>query len=180
MLKPESMLAIPEETKTVAKQAFPKGNIYLALRDKLGPIFEDELFGDLYPSLGQPAESPARLARVTLMQFMENLPDRQAAEAVRSRINWKYMLGLKLNDPGFDYSVLSEFRNRLIVGGKSQLLLERLLEGCDELGLLKGKTKQRTDSTHVLAAVRALSLLELVGERCGRRSMNWLCWHQNG
>jgi transposase len=164
MLKPESILAIPEETKTVAKQAFPKGNIYLTLRDELGPLFEDDLFAELYPSLGQPAESPARLALITLMQYMENLPDRQAAEAVRSRIDWKYMLGLELSDPGFDYSVLSEFRTRLVAGEQSQLLLERLLERCDELGLLKGKSKQRTDSTHVLAAVRALTLLELVGE----------------
>jgi transposase len=157
-------MEIPEETKAVAKEAFPKGNVYLALRDELGTIFEDEIFSDLYPSLGQPAESPARLAMVTLMQFMENLPDRQAAEAVRGRIDWKYMLGLKLSDPGFDYSVLSEFRQRLVEGEHEKLLLERLLKRCDELGLLKGKTKQRTDSTHVLAAVRALTLLELVGE----------------
>lgn len=168
MLKPQSIPEIPEETKTVAKKAFPKGNTYITLRDELGVIFEDEIFKDLYPSLGQPAESPARLAMVTVMQYMENLPDRQAAEAVRSRIDWKYMLGLELSDPGFDYSVLSEFRARLLEGGQEKLLFERLLVRCDELGLLKGKTKQRTDSTHVLAAVRALTLLELVGEtmRC--------------
>ena len=136
----------------------------MILRDEIGAIFEDQLFADLYPKLGQPAESPARLALVVLLQYMENLPDRQAAEAVRSRIDWKYMLGLKLTDPGFDYSVLSEFRMRLVEGGKEKLLLEKLLERCDELGFLKGKTKQRTDSTHVLASVRALTLLELVGE----------------
>ena len=164
MLKPKSILEIPEETMTIAKEAFPKGNILITLRDKIGTIFEDQLFDDLYPNLGQPAESPARLALVLLMQYMENLPDRQAAEAVRSRIDWKYMLGLKLTDPGFDYSVLSEFRMRLVDGGKEKLLLEKLLERCDELGFLKGKTKQRTDSTHVLASVRALTLLELVGE----------------
>jgi transposase len=164
MLKPENIQAIPEETKEVAKKAFPKGNTYLKLRDELGPIFDDGLFEDLYPSLGQPAESPARLALVTIMQFMENLPDRQAAEAVRSRIDWKYMLGLALSDPGFDYSVLSEFRLRLVEGGKERVLLEKLLERCDELGLLKGKKQQRTDSTYVVAAVRSLTLLELVGE----------------
>lgn len=150
MLKPKSNMEIPEETRAVAKEAFPKGNVYLTLRDELGTIFKDEIFSDLYPNLGQPAESPARLAMVTLMQFMENLPDRQAAEAVRSRIDWKYMLGLKLSDPGFDYSVLSEFRQRLVEGEHEKLLLERLLKRCDELGLLKGKAKQRTDSTHVL------------------------------
>ena len=109
MLKPESMQDIPDETKIIAQKAFPKGNTYIKLCDALGSIFEDKLFEDLYPQLGQPAESSARLALVTIMQFMENLPDRQAAEAVRSRIDWKYMLGLALSDPGFDYSVLSEF-----------------------------------------------------------------------
>jgi len=98
------------------------------------------------------------------MQYMENLPDRQAAEAVRSRIDWKYMLGLTLDDSGFDFSVLSEFRMRLVVGGNERLLLEKLLEQFDQKGLLKGKAQQRTDSTHVVAAVRTLTLLELVGE----------------
>lgn len=164
MLKPESNLEIPEETRAVAKAAFPNGNIYLKLRDEIGSIFEDEQFGDLYPSTGQPAESPARLALVTLMQYMENIPDRQAADAVRGRIDWKYMLGLELRDAGFDYSVLSEFRTRLVEGEMSTVLLDKLLESCDAMGLLKGKSKQRTDSTHVLAAVRDLTLLELVGE----------------
>lgn len=164
MLKPESNMEIPRETITVAKAAFPKGNIYLTLRDEIGTIFNDEQFAELYPNNGQPAESPARLALVTIMQYMENIPDRQAADAVRGRIDWKYMLGLELSDPGFDYSVLSEFRTRLVEGEMSTALLERLLESCELLGLLKGKKKQRTDSTHVLASVRDLTLLELVGE----------------
>ncbi len=134
MLKPESTLEIPEETKAELKKTFPKGNTYLKLRDELGTILDDKLFEDLYPKLGQPSESPARLELVTLMQFMENLPDRQAAEAVRSRIDWKYMLGLALSDPGFDYSILSEVRLRLIEGGKERLLLEKLLERCEGLG----------------------------------------------
>jgi transposase len=82
MLNPNSEIAIPEETRQTAKAAFPKGSLYITLRDELGPIFEDETFADLYPSLGQPAESPARLALVTIMQFLENLTDRQAADAV--------------------------------------------------------------------------------------------------
>ena len=134
MLKPESTLEIPEETKAELKKTFPKGNTYLKLRDELGTILDDKLFEDLYPKLGQPSESPARLELVTLMQFMENLPDRQAAEAVRSRIDWKYMLGLALSDPGFDYSILSEVRLRLIEGGKERLLLGKLLEQCEGLG----------------------------------------------
>ena len=168
MLKPENEYPIPDETANVAKAAFPHGNIYLTLRDNLGTIFEDALFKELYPALGQPAESPGRLALITIMQFLEDLTDRQAAEAVRSRIDWKYMLGLKLDDPGFDYSVLSEFRQRLLEGKAEALLLEKLLERCEALDLLKGKKKQRTDSTHVIASVRALSLLELVGETMRR------------
>ena len=168
MLKPENDDQIPEETAKVAKAAFPNGNIYLTLRENLGLIFEDQTFQDLYPSLGQPAESPGRLALVTIMQYLEDLPDLQAAEAVRSRIDWKYILGLHLDDPGFDFSVLSEFRQRLLEGKAESLLLDKLLEKCEGLGLLKGKKKQRTDSTHVIAVVRALSLLELVGETMRR------------
>jgi len=184
MLKPSFEPEIPEETIKVAKAAFPNGNMYLSLRDTLGPIFEDETFQDLYPALGQPAESPGRLALITVMQYVEDLSDRQAAEAVRSRIDWKYMLGLSLEDPGFDFSVLSEFRQRLLQGEAEMLLLEKLLKRCEGLGLLKGKKKQRTDSTHVLAAVRALSLLELVGEtmrrvldEAARLAPEWLHQH---
>jgi transposase len=168
MLRPDIDPQLPEETVKVAKAAFPNGNIYLILRDTLGPFFDDQTFQNLYPTLGQPAESPGRLALITVMQFLEDLSDRQAADAVRSRIDWKYILGLELDDPGFDFSVLSEFRQRLIEGKAEMILLEKLLERCEELGLLKGKKKQRTDSTHVIAAVRSLSLLELVGETMRR------------
>ncbi len=184
MLKPSFDPTIPEETIKVAKAAFPNGNMYVSLRDTLGAIFADETFQDLYPALGQPAESPGRLALITIMQYLEDLSDRQAADAVRSRIDWKYMLGLSLEDPGFDFSVLSEFRQRLLQGEAETLLLETLLERCETLGFLKGKKKQRTDSTHVLAAVRALSLLELVGEtmrrvldEAARLAPEWLRQH---
>lgn len=129
MLKPENDFQIPEETAKVAKAAFPHGNLYLTLRDNLGSIFTDDLFKDFYPALGQPAESPGRLALITIMQYVEDLPDRQAAEAVRSRIDWKYMLGLTLEDPGVDYSVLSEFRLRLLEGKAESLLLEKCWSG---------------------------------------------------
>ena len=168
MLKPERNQEIPELTQFVAKSALSNGNIFMTLRDELGPIFEDEEFSDLYPTIGQPAASPARLAMVTVMQYVENLADRQAAEAVRERISWKYALGLELTDPGFHYSVLSEFRQRLIAGGAERMLLDKLLERCAAKGLLKGKKKQRSDSTHVLAAIRQLTLLELVGETMRR------------
>ena len=98
------------------------------------------------------------------MQFRENLADRQAAEAVRARIDWKYLLGLELTDPGFDFSVLSEFRDRLLAGSAEELLLDKLLERCRAMGWLKARGPQRTDSTHVLAAIRVLNRLELVAE----------------
>ncbi len=184
MLKPGFHPEIPEETIKVAKAAFPNGNMYVSLRDALGAIFEAETFQDLYPALGQPAESPGGLALITVMQYVEDLSDRQAAEAVRSRIDWKYMLGLRLEAPGFDFSILSEFRQRLLQGKAETLLLEKLLERCEGLGLLKGKKKQRTDSTHVVASVRALSLLELVGEtmrrvldEAARLAAEWLHQH---
>jgi transposase len=108
--------AVPEETERVARAAFPKGNSYMTLRDELGTIYEDELFRELYPDRGRPGEHPWRLTVVTILQFAEGLTDRQAADAVRGRIDWKYVLGLELTDPGFHYSVLSEFRDRLLAG----------------------------------------------------------------
>lgn len=168
MLRPKPNHEIPELTRFVAKEALPNGSIFMTMRDELGPIFEDEDFADLYPAIGQPAVSPARLALVTVMQYVDNLTDRQAAQAVRERISWKYALGLELTDPGFHYSVLSEFRQRLVTGSAERRLLDKLLERCAAKGLLKGKKKQRTDSTHILAAIRTLTLLELVGETMRR------------
>ena len=121
-------------------------------------------FADLFPKRGQPGLPPWRLALVTVLQFAEDLADRQAADAVRGRIDWKYLLGLELTDPGFDHSVLCEFRSRLVAGGAEQRLLDALLEACQARGLIKARGRQRTDSTHVLAAIRTLNRLELVGE----------------
>jgi transposase len=163
-LRPQPIGAIPEQTARVAHAAFPKGHPYLTLRDHLGTIFQDEDFATLFPAWGYPGLSPWRLALVTLMQFRENLADRQAAEAVRARIDWKYLLGLDLTDPGFDFSVLSEFRDRLLAGSAAVLLLDKLLARCRTMGLLKARGQQRTDSTHVLAAIRVMNRLELVAE----------------
>jgi transposase len=163
-LRPHALEPVPEETARVARAAFPKGNPYLLLRDTLGTIFQDDDFATCFPLEGQPGLPPWRLALITIMQFRENLADRQAAEAVRARIDWKYLLGLALTDPGFDFSVLSEFRDRLLAGDAAELLLDKLLERCRVLGLLKARGSQRTDSTHVLAAIRKLNRLELVAE----------------
>src|SRR5262252_5580533 len=163
-LHPHIITPVPEETARVARAAFPKGHPYLTFRDVLGPIFQYEAFLALFPAWGPPGLPPWRLAFVTIMQFRENLADRQAAEAVRARIDWKYLLSLELTDPGFDFSVLSEFRDRLLAGSAEELLLDKLLERCQALGLLKARGQQRTDSTHVLATIRGLNRLELVAE----------------
>jgi transposase len=163
-LRPTLSGDVPTSTATVARAAFPQGNAYLRLRDRLGTIFTDAQFSPLFAHRGQPAECPWRLALVTLLQFAENLSDRRAADAVRSRIDWKYLLGLELTDPGFDASVLSEFRSRLVAGGAEEHMLDTLLALCRDLKLLNARGRQRTDSTHVLGAVRFLNRLECVTE----------------
>lgn len=172
-LQPKAPPPVPAETARVARAAFPKGNRYLTLRDELGTLYRDEAFAELFASRGQPAESPAVLALVTVLQFAENLSDRQAADAVRSRIDWKYLLGLELTDAGFHYSLLSEFRARLLATEAQALLLDTLLNLAREAKLLKARGKQRTDATHVLAAIRDLNRLELVGETV-RQALNAL------
>jgi len=172
-LDPQTKYPIPEDTQRVARAAFPKGNLYMRMRDELGEVYEDASFAELFPGRGQKAESPGRLAWVTIMQFSEGMSDRQAAEAVRARIDWKYVLGLDLEDAGFHYSVLSEFRERLVAGQREQLLLDELLTRLKELKLLKGRGQQRTDSTHILGAVRQLNRVEIVGETM-RQALNEL------
>src|SRR5438876_6755547 len=149
--------SIPAETARIAHAAFPKGTMCMQMRDTLGPLYDDDQFAALFSSTGQPAQAPARLALILVLQFAEGLSDRKAADAVRGRIDRKYALGLDLADPGFDASVLSEFRARLATGAAERLLLDTLLACCRERGWLKARGRQRTDSTHVLAAIRALN-----------------------
>jgi transposase len=127
-LKPSPISPIPPETMRVARLAFPKGSVAIRLRDEFGSLYQDQDFQALFPSHGQPGLAPWRLALVTVLQFLENLSDRQAAEAVRARIDWKYALGLELTDPGFHFSVLTEFRTRLVAAGATPLLLDRMLD----------------------------------------------------
>jgi transposase len=134
------------------------------VRDQLGEWLADEQFAGAYGKRGKPAWPPGRLALVTIFQMAEDLTDRQAAEAVRTRIDWKYALGLDLPDPGFDDSVLSEFRGRVAGGGLDQVVLDTLLERLAAGGLVRPGGKMRTDSTHVVSAVRDLNRLELAGE----------------
>jgi transposase len=163
-LQPLSTYSVPEHTARVAQAAFPNGTLCLRLYDELGTIFVDQDFADLFAHRGQPAEAPFRLALITVLQFLEGLSDRQAAEAVRARIDWKYLLCLDLEDPGFDYSVLCEFRGRLLERGAERRLFDLVLDRLRERKLVKARTRQRTDSTHVVAAVRDLNRLERVVE----------------
>lgn len=162
-LQAQPIPPIPKMTAQVARAAFRKGNVYMQMRDLLGTFFTDDQFADLYPADGQPAYSPWRLALVCVMQFAENLTDRQASDAVRSRIDWKYALSLELTDEGFDFSVLSEFRQRLLTHEAGERLLNEMLMQFAEAGLLSSGGKQRTDSTYVVASVRDLNRLELAG-----------------
>ena len=136
----------------------------MQMRHELGTIYRHDQFADLYPHVGQPAEAPWRLALVTILQFAENLPDRETADAVRGRIDWEYALVLELADAGFDFSVLSEFRTGLIGGGAEEPLLTQMLALCVDRGILKARGTQRTDSTRMVAAVRELNRLEMVEE----------------
>ena len=155
---------VPEATRRVAQAAFPKGTLYMQMRDQLGVLFEDGDFRTLYARVGQKGYPAWRLVLITLMQFNEGLSDREAADAVRGRIDWKYALGLALEDAGFHYSILSEFRERMIDSEAGQYFFEMMLARCQDRKLVKGGGQQRTDATHVLAAVRALNREELVGE----------------
>ena len=155
---------LPEATRRLIQKACPKGTPATRLRDALGPIYHDEAFADLFPKRGRPAEAPWRLAMVLVLQAMENLTDRQAAQAVCLRLDWKYALSLSPEDEGFDFSILSDFRERLISQHAEERLLEPIVQVCRANGWLKAGGKQRTDSTHVLAVVRTLSSIESVGE----------------
>jgi transposase len=170
VLRPEPVPEVPAETARLAWRVHPKGTEELRVRDALGALFADEDFlaGELagtYPPTGQPALSPALLAAVTVLQFAHNLSDREAATAAADRISWKYLLGLELDAPGFDPSVLCEFRARLVAApGRADRLLGVLLERLRAAGLVRAGGRQRTDATHVLAAVRRLNRIEQVGE----------------
>jgi transposase len=175
-LQPQAIYCVPEETTRVARAIFPTGNLIMRMYDELNMLLGDSDFADLFPKEGQPAEAPARLALVTLLQFWEGLTDRQAADAVRTRIDWKYLLCLELTDLGFDHTVLSEFRTRLLNHGAERRVFDAVLAIAQTRGLLKAGGQQRSDSTHILGAVRAMTRLETVTETL-RHALNILATH---
>src|SRR2546423_4230695 len=172
-LIPQEPDPIPEATRRLIEKACPKGTPATRLRDALGPVYHDEAFADLFPKRGRPAEAPWRLALVLVLEMMENLTDRQAAQAVCLRLDWKYALSLSPEDEGFDFSILCDFRERLSSQQAQERLLEPIVQVCRANGWLKAGGKQRTDSTHVLAAVRTFGSIESVGETL-RASLNEL------
>src|SRR6266699_365896 len=162
---PQPLPPVPEATAAAVRAAFPKGNLYVDLRAEFGTLYEDQLFADLYPPEGRPVEvAPWRLALVDVTQYMEGLTDRQAADAVRRCMDWKYALSLDLHDPGFAFTLLHDFRQRLLAHDAAQRLLDTFLTTCKARGWIKARGTQRTDSTHVLAAIRTLHRLECVLE----------------
>ena len=163
-MQPRPWPDVPELTARVARASSPKGNLAMRIREELGEVYSDARFAAAFGVRGRPGISPGQLMMASVLQFSENLTDRQAAEAVRDRMTWKYALGLELEDPGFDASVLSEFRSRLVAGDLTSLALDALLERLAGLGLVKAGGRQRTDSTRVLGAIRELNRLELAGE----------------
>jgi transposase len=158
---PDPQIAAAIAAKYRGKRPRP---LAVQIRDRLGQWLEDEAFAAAFGTRGRPGWSPSRLALVTVLQRAENLTDRAAAEAVRTRIDWQYLLGLPLDDPGFDPTVPVEFRTRVADAGLELVVLDALLERLAADGLVKEGGKQRTDSTHVVAAVAALNRLELAGE----------------
>lgn len=163
-MQPRPWPEVPELTARTARASSRKGNLAMRIRDVLGQVYADEQFAGAFGVRGKPGTSPAQLMLGTVLQFTENLTDRQAAEAVRDRITWKYALGLELDDPGFDATVLSEFRDRLVREDLVRLALDTLLERLVAQGLVTAGGRARTDSTHVLGAIRHLNRLELAGE----------------
>src|SRR6266568_260573 len=163
-LEPRLDDGVPELTARVVLAAFPKGTLTIRIGEALGPVFADEDFAAAFPRLGRPAVSPGALALVPVLQYAEGLSDRQAADQVRARLDWKFLLALELDDPGFDFTILGDFRSRLIEHGLEERVLEAVLARLSGAGLLRAGGRQRTDSTHVLAAVRTLNRMEFAGE----------------
>ena len=172
--RPHPLPPVPEATATIVKAAFPKGHLYVDLRTEFGTLYAQDLFADLYADRGHPVEvAPWRLALVMVMQYIAGLTDRQAADAVRRCIDWKYALSLELTDAGFDFTLLHDFRERLLAHDATQRLLDTFLAACKARGWIKARGTQRTDSTHVLAAIRTLHRLERVLETL-RAALNQL------
>jgi transposase len=179
-LKPTPLGPIPDDTLAVGRALLAEDDLYRRIGEQYATLLRDEEFADLYSSVGKPAISPALLALVLVLQATEFISDRVALHMLRTRIDWKYALHLPLNDQGFDASVLSEFRARLARSHAHRRVFDAFLRRFREMGLLKGRSTQRTDATMILAAVRDLTRTELIFEtvrkaleEAARRAPEW-------
>jgi transposase len=148
MLRPVEVPPVPEATAALAWRVHPRGTDEMRVRDALGPLFTDADFttgplAGMFPGLGQPGLSPALLLMVVILQFRHNLSDRQAVEAVADRISWKYALSRELEDPGFDHTVLSEFRGRLAAEGRADAAFDLMLARLKDAGLVKAQWSRK-------------------------------------
>jgi len=175
-MHPQVLYVIPAETERVARAAFPKPSASMRIRDELGMRFDDRDFALLFPTVGQPAVSPSRLMLITIFQFMEGLTDRPAADAVRRAIDWKYARALALTDPGCDFAVRCEFRDRRLAAEPGPALRTHRLAAGRTRGLVHARGKHRTDAPHVLAAIRTLNRRAWRGETVAP-TLHQLLWH---
>jgi transposase len=155
---------LPRDTARAAEAAFGKGNIYLVIGDQVERLLAGGDLADLATQAEKSASTRTILALVTAFQYAENLPDRRAAEAVRTRTDWKYALHLPLDGPGFDRSELCEFRKQLLLDPVAQQGFQHMLDRLAELGLWRNKNHQRVEVVEVLTAVCLVSRLERLAE----------------
>jgi transposase len=163
-LKPVPPRPIPEATAALVKALFPEGSVYQFIGDVLFEQFRDEDFADLYPKDGQPSISPVLLSFVTIFQALEDLSDRQTVYCLRFRFDWKYALHLEPGYKGFDHTVLSEFRQRLLRHGAESRVFTAIFAQLKQLGFYKHKGIQRTDSLAIYTHHRLLKRIELCVE----------------
>jgi Transposase DDE domain/Transposase domain (DUF772) len=163
-LRARDLGEMPEDIGEIGRRVLREGDPYRVIGEQLADIVSDEQFAGLYEGRGRAAISPSLLALVTIFQFLEDLPDREAARQVGVRLDWKYALHLPVGYAGFDFSCLCYFRRRLVAHEQSRLLFEAILARVRVSGFLQKSGKQRTDALGVVGAVRELSQLETMTE----------------
>jgi len=155
---------IPTDTAALGEHLLAPDDPYRLVGQEASRFFRLQDFVALYAAIGRGAICPIVLSLVTIFQYLENLPDREAAKQARLRIDWKYALHQPLTWLGFHYSDLCNFRQRLLAHGQERLVFEQVLQWVQQHGLVRKQGRQRTDSSHLLGAVERLSRLELVWE----------------
>src|ERR1700736_5615845 len=163
----EAQGSLFESVGSLAGNLFSDQDRYKLFATKIWPLLaksREELAACYVLDNGRPGVEPVILLGVLIFQFLERVPDRQAAELVKYHLGWKLALNLDLNFKGIHHTSLSYFRERLLAKGKAELAMRIVLEGLQAAGLVKKRSKQRLDSTHILGAVARLSALECVRE----------------